>query len=249
MSIKSKVKQILDPQIKRLLPAYVTFDQNRNDRPGALFKAWGMAFTNQLGGGYYEFGVYRGESFRESYRIYQGYAAWGKSQSQSPEMWRRQIKRDFNHHFYAFDTFEGMPDNQENMLTFAKGTFLSSLKEVKLAGEKLGMFEGERIRYFKGMFADIIKFQAEGIKQLQPAVIVNIDSDLYASVVDALEIVHPKLQQGTVLLMDDWNCFRANRNQGERRALKEFLEKYPQVEVENWFPYSHVGQAFIVHLK
>jgi len=164
-------------------------------------------------------------------------------------MWRRQIKHDFSHHFYAFDTFEGMPDNQENMPVFAKGTFLSSLEEVRLAGEKLGMFEGERIRYFKGMFKDIAKFKAEEIKQLQPAVVVNIDSDLYVSAVDALEIVRPKLQQGTVLLMDDWNCFRADRNQGERRALKEFLEKYPQVEVENWFSYSHTGQAFVVHLQ
>jgi len=51
MSLRIKVKHILNSRIKRLLPAYVTFGQNRNDRSGALFKAWGMALTNQLRGG------------------------------------------------------------------------------------------------------------------------------------------------------------------------------------------------------
>ena len=79
MRIKGEIKKILAPAIKRALPAYVTFDQNRNDTPGALFKAWGLAIVNQMKGAYYEFGVYQGESFRESYRIYQEYAAWGQA--------------------------------------------------------------------------------------------------------------------------------------------------------------------------
>ena len=67
--------------------------------------------------------------------------------------------------------------------------------------------------------------------------------------VDALDIVKPKLQQGTVLLMDDWNCFCADNKQGERLAVKEFLEKNKHITLESWFPYAHTGQAFIVHLN
>ena len=66
---------------------------------------------------------------------------------------------------------------------------------------------------------------------------------------DALEIVKPKLQQGTILMMDDWNCFRADNNQGERRVLREFFEKNSNIETESYFPYSFAGQAFIVHIK
>lgn len=207
-----------------------------------------MVITNRLAGGYYEFGVYKGESFRESYRIHQGYVTWHRTQTQSPEMWRRQIRWEVNHHFYAFDTFAGMPANTEENEVYAQGSFLSSLDEVRRAGQQVGMVEGEQIRYFKGTFAEIASAQAEELATLQPAVIVNIDSDLCASAADALAIVRPKLQQGTILLMDDWNCFGANRNKGERRALREFLENYPEIEVESWFPYSIVGQAFIVHL-
>jgi len=172
-----------------------------------------------------------------------------QAQSKSNEMWRRKVKWECGHPFYAFDTFEGMPDNNENNENFAKGTFLGSLEEVKSAGEKSGMFEGDQIQYFKGLFSNIAKAQSEEIEKLQPAVIVNIDCDLYVSTVDALEMVASKFQQGTVLLMDDYNCFCADQSQGGRCALREFLEKHSEIEIEKWFPYSHVGQSFIVHIK
>ena len=106
---------------------------------------------------------------------------------------------------------------------------------------------GESAKYFVGTFADIAKRQEQAICALQPAAIVHIDCDLYASARDALELVSPKLQQGTVLLFDDYNCFSADPNQGERRALREFLASHPDIEVESWFSYLFAGQAFLVH--
>ena len=84
---------------------------------------------------------------------------------------------------------------------------------------------------------------------MPPAAIVNLDCDLYISTVDALNIIYPKLQQGTIFLVDDYNAFCADRNQGQRKAIREFLEAYPEIELEPWFPYSHLGQTFIVHLR
>ncbi len=110
------------------------------------------------------------------------------------------------------------------------------------------MYEGDSIKYFKGLFSEVSKQNATNIADLQTAAIVNIDSDLYMSASDALEIVKPKLQQGAILMMDDWNCFRADNNQGERRALREFLEKNSHIETEKYFSYSYAGQAFIVHI-
>ena len=170
-------------------------------------------------------------------------------QSNSSEKWRQKIKWDFDHHFFAFDTFDGMPENLENNEHFAQGSFLCSLENVKLEGEKIGMYEGDSVKYFKGIFSEISKNNTPDIANLQPVAIVNIDSDLYMSACDALEIVKPKLQQGTILMMDDWNCFRADNNQGERRALREFLEKNSYIETEKYFSYSFAGQAFIVHMK
>ena len=111
------------------------------------------------------------------------------------------------------------------------------------------MYEGDSIKYFKGLFSEVSKQNATNIADLQTAAIVNIDSDLYMSACDALEIVKPKLQQGAILMMDDWNCFSADNNQGERRALREFLEKNSHIETEKYFSYSFTGQSFIVHIK
>lgn len=103
------------------------------------------------------------------------------------------------------------------------------------------------IRYFVGTFADVAQGEAETLKELQPAAIVNIDCDLYASARDAVEIVASKLVQGSVLLVDDWNTFAADRNAGERKAMREFLEAHPELSIESWFPYEYAGQAFLVH--
>ena len=230
-------------------PDYFKSHQNRNDRTGALYRAWGHVISSNMGGAYYEFGIYKGSSFRESFLTYQIYANWMLSQSNSSEKWRQKIKYDFDHHFYGFDTFEGMPENLENNEQFAQGSFLGSLENVKLEGEKIGMCEGDSVKYVKGIFSEVLRNDTLEIVNLQPAAIVNIDSDLYMSACDALEIVKPKLQQGTILMMDDWNCFRADNNQGERRALREFLEKNSNIETEKYFSYSFAGQAFIVHMK
>jgi hypothetical protein len=149
-----------------------------------------LTVTNKTWGGYYEFGVYKGDSFRESYRIYQQYVKWMKSEANSPEKWRQEIDWKWDNHFYGFDTFKGMPNNDEGNQNFSKGTFLSSLDEVKRMGEKVGMFEKSgNVKYFQGTFDSIAQNNSADIERLQPAAVVNIDGDLYLSAVDALNIV------------------------------------------------------------
>ena len=55
------------------MPFWVKSPQNRNDRIGALYKAWGHVINSNMGGAYYEFGIYKGSSFRESFLAYQQY--------------------------------------------------------------------------------------------------------------------------------------------------------------------------------
>ncbi|MDO8571540.1 MAG: TylF/MycF/NovP-related O-methyltransferase [bacterium] len=223
---------------------FLSMPLHRNDRVGMLYRCWGYVFTNLLKGAYYEFGVYKGDTCIESWKAYSGLKKWVESQLSSPEAWRREALKEYAHyphHFYGFDTFEGMPENDEKNSTFSKDSFFASLNEV----ERKCLEKKMEIRFFKGLFSDIPE---ETMNDLQPAVIVNIDSDLYFSARDALEKVKDKLQQGTVLLMDDYNCFSADNSQGERRALKEFCLKYPRIQFEPWFIYATVGQAFICHL-
>jgi hypothetical protein len=236
--------------VRPLLPQSVASNLNRNDRTGALFRAWGHVVANQIEGAYYEFGVYRGDAFRASVAAHRVCRQWVQDQLASDEAWRRRTwdaYANITHHFYAFDTFEGIPENAEGERTFAAGNFSCSLGEFARRNREAGILEGPGVRYVAGAFSEVAQRRAGELAGLQPAAIVNLDCDLYASARDALALVAPKLQQGTVLLADDWNTFRARRDQGERRALAEFLDRHREVAVEPWFTYEFAGQAFLIH--
>lgn len=246
------IKKAYEQVSRALLPRYLTSNINRNDRVGALHRAWGYIFSNQLRGAYYEFGVYFGDSFRNSYRVYGDFAHWIQSQLHSTETWRPKLAAhyaDFAHEFYAFDTFEGIPENNEGNAAFQKGNFACDLATFRRLNSAVGIKDGGRFKTFKGRFRDVAKNQSGDLEQLQAAAIVNIDGDLYASAVEALDIIAPKLVQGSVLLMDDYHHFAARNDAGTRRAVKEFLEKHPNLSLESWFAYEFVGQAFLVHKK
>jgi hypothetical protein len=250
-ALRSKLRSIREKLANRLLPTGVTFGPNRNDRIGALHRAWGYVVTNRIRGGYYEFGVYRGDTFRAAYHIYQGYALWVQTQLKSDEGWRRDVANDysdFKHHFYAFDTFEGMPENQEKNVSFVQGSFYCSLDEFVRLNEAEGIKVSDQVQYLQGTFDEVKSQKASDLDRMQPAAIVNLDCDLYVSAVSALSIIKPKLVQGTVLLADDWNTFSADRTNGERKALAEFLEREPHISLEPWFTYMYTGQAFLVHV-
>lgn len=203
--------------IRRLLPNGVSSDLNRNDRAGALHRAWGHVFSNQIRGAYYEFWVYRGDSFRTSYRVHRQFARWAQGQLTASEEWRRKTAARYvtdNHQFHAFDTFAGMPPNAETNALFAGGTFYCSFEEFTRLNRAVGLI---------------------------------VDADLYDSARDALEIVTEKLRQGSVLMCDDWNAFNAHRGTCARRALAEWLDRYRELDAEPWFTYDFAGQAFLVH--
>ena len=236
--------------VRPLLPDGITTDLNRNDRIGALHRAWGYVFTSQIQGAYYECGVYQGETFRASRRVYQRFFRWQQSQRTAQEAWRRAAADGYaayRHHFYAFDTFRGIPENTEGNPVFRAGAFACSREAFARRNRAAGIVEGPAVRYFQGTFAEIAETQREAVSALQPAAIVNIDCDLYRSACEALDLVAPKLVQGTVLLLDDWNTFAARQEAGERRALREFAGRHPQVVVEPWFAYEYTGHAFLVH--
>jgi hypothetical protein len=81
--------------------------------------------------------------------------------------------------------------------------------------------------------------------------VAHIDCDLYQSTVEVLEGLHRGscLQDGTILLFDDWNCNKANPNFDERRAFREFLENQNEFSVTPWFTYGWYGAAYILHAK
>jgi len=219
-------------------------DLNKNDRAGALHRAWGHIFTNHIYGDYVEFGVYQGSSFVESYNQYETFERWLQGQLASPEAWRRRVAQRYSGHkvhFHGLDTFSGMPKNSEDNATFAEGTYVSSY--VKVMEKCLGAgMPANSFSLYQGMFSETAPSLSERLSS--KIAIINIDCDIYGSTVDALTAIRDRLQLGCVLMFDDYNAYCADNSQGERRAFHEFSTS-THFKFEPWFTYQYAGQAFL----
>ncbi len=219
---------------------------NWGDRYGALSKAWGYVFNNELRGDYYEFGVGPGNCLSSSFIIYNRYQNWlaAGSQSADPEHREKAVRfADFEARFYGLDTFEGIPDNDEGNPIFAPGSYKCSIEAVRRRCASVGL-RGDQVQLVKGLFSETAPLLFS--LNPRPAGIINMDCDLYRSAKDAFAVCYHLIQDGTVLLCDDYNHFCASPDKGERRALKEFQEE-KGIQFEPWFPYEYCAQAFLCH--
>lgn len=216
---------------------------HRNDALGALHRAWGYIYANRIIGDYYEFGVYNGVTLYNSWLSHRFFHDGMLVNNDLPYEKSEGIKSFLRERpiFYGFDTFEGMPENDEGEDTLKKQTFHGNQDLVIRRCRNAGLSDPDLV-LVKGLFAE--NRHRVGSR---PAAVVNIDCDLYASAVDALSLIEGRLVQGSVVLCDDFNLFCADPRKGERRAVREFEER-SGFRLEPWFAYGVASQAFLCHL-
>ena len=76
---------------------------------------------------------------------------------------------------------------------------------------------------------------------------VLIDCDLKESTRLALEFIRPSIQEGTIILFDDYVFFKGNVDKGEYGAFNEFQKKYPKILFRRIFDYGYGSRAFIAY--
>lgn len=137
--------------------------------------------------------------------------------------------------YVAFDSFEGLPEIAEidkqdiwekGKLAFPEDRF------VKLVVEN-GM-PRDRLVTVKGFYSESLTPQLKARLAPRKAAVIYIDCDLYASTVPVLDWIVDFLQRGTILVFDDWNCFHADPERGERLAWREFTQRYPHLRFEEF---------------
>ena len=79
--------------------------------------------------------------------------------------------------------------------------------------------------------------------------VVHFDCDLYESTRDALAAIAPVLQDGAMLLFDDWFHYRGHPRKGEARAFSEFRAAHPEWDAVQYQPYSTFCNSFIVYRR
>jgi hypothetical protein len=151
----------------------------------------------------------------------------------------------FNWTYVAFDSFEGLPEIQaiDQQEIWGKGRLKTAEEDFVGRVVAAGM-PRERLVTVKGFYDQVLTSELAESLLPKKAAVIYIDCDLYHSTVPVLNFIRPFLQLGTVVVFDDWNCFLADPNRGERLAWREFLEANPQLKFEP-FVSTAEAQSFI----
>ena len=219
-----------------------------------LYKAAKITSMEIVDGDYLEFGVFQGASFINAYNILkQVYEErfTHERQLHGDELCARIRNRWENIRFIAFDSFEGLPemcgtDTQTN--DFVKGKFCCNeedfIKNIKGKGVML-----EKVATVPGWFEKTCSEETKKKLRLTKASIVHIDCDLYESTKVVLDFITPLLDDGTIIIFDDWYCYRGNPELGEQKAFYEWVEKLPDWTFTQFQKESHTRNSFISNHK
>ncbi len=189
-----------------------------------------VAFT-QLEGDYLEFGVYEGGTFVSAFYFAQ----------------RNQLA---DLRFYAFDSFAGLPTltgiDQTGHREFARGEYACDATSFRQRIARSGV-DLARVEIVPGWYDEVLNEATRSRLSLRAAAIVMVDCNLYESTVPVLRFVTDYVQDGTVVLFDDWFCFRGHPERGQRRAFTEWLQCNPQLRASEFQRFGWNGNSFILH--
>jgi hypothetical protein len=192
-----------------------------------IHKSFAYIMNNKISGNYAEFGVFNGTTTLEAIAASR---IFGLDEVQ----------------FYIFDSFEGLPelDSKDTEEIFFKGQFSSSL-DVFLQNLKSEHADLGRFHIFPGYFTQTLpELKTDGLT----FAFVFIDCDLYSSTVPVLEFIKDRLRQGSIIAFDDWYCYDSP-DKGERKAVTEWLQKNPDLELVEYNNFRWAGKSFIVNFK
>lgn len=213
----------------------------------ALFFSYAIQYINWecVEGDILEFGVSVGKSFALLSRLYhENLSHW---QYREPVCTGRRVG--------GFDSFEGLPPDVHPHPRWKAGSFANNYLhghpslpfDAPITPESIDrMFDVcglPRPEIEVGRFEATIPGTIPS--KYRKAALVHIDSDLYASAKCVLNGVEPILANGALVLFDDWFMYQGDPNQGEQRALREFLAEHPQWEAIPYQTYSVFCNSFI----
>lgn len=215
------------PRLLRLLALPLgrhlnTDDAYRWEATRMLNNAFCYVQQEGIEGDYAEFGVFEGRLLSAAWQAIQRY---GLSRAS----------------MHAYDSFEGLPAVQgvDEYGPFRTGQFRSPRRVFDAETRKI---PAERLTVTEGLF-DV---SLPGADKHRIAV-AWVDCDLYQSTVPVLDFLTTQLQDGAVLVFDDWFCFHGRPDRGEQRACREWLDANTEISLVPYRDFHWAGRSFLVN--
>ena len=215
--------------IRRMVETVVDRVVERKLSLSALDVAIDLAVGNQVPGDYLEFGVYRGDSFVRAYKRFAGN--------------EKQYGLQPTARFFAFDSFEGLPESPEGFRPqqYAGGAYAAGERQLSENLRHNGIDLG-RVRIVKKWFNELGSSD-KAANELHAASVVYLDCDVYESTKAALDFVRDLLVDGSVIVLDDFHRHRTSKHHGVRRAWEEFLTENTHLEATVVHLYRRIAFA------
>ncbi|MFQ5668099.1 MAG: TylF/MycF/NovP-related O-methyltransferase [Candidatus Binatia bacterium] len=158
----------------------------------------------------------------------------------------------------GFDSFEGLPISEEKHPRWRPGDCRTNHAWHPLLEINGPVMPQVTIDLFKACqlpapLIEVGPFHATLpclVPAKYPAVaLLHVDCDLYESTRDVLQGIAPALQDGSLVLFDDWFHYKGNPNRGEAAAFREFLQVHPEWEAVHYRSFGTFCNSFILHRK
>ena len=208
------------------------YSHNR-DRYFAFKDAFAYTSYEKVKGDFLEFGVARGRTI--IYSIYHN----------------KEFSSEGGTKFFGFDSFQGFPKPKGVDLIFERfkegeDNFSEKLIQKNLLNH-FGINHG--VTLVKGFYSEILAGKTPQDFRIKKARVISIDCDLYQSALEALTFCTQAIQEGTVILFDDYYCYHGRPDRGEQAAIHDWLTANPKLNLVPFKRYANVGMAFIVNIN
>jgi O-methyltransferase len=231
---KRWIWNLLDQLVLRIPYFTELWNQGMSKNLG-LLAGWHFISRIELEGDYLEFGVFRGETFRNAILA-------------ARQGFRGTREGKYFGKFFAFDSFQGLPkvaSMSDPNNPYIQGEFCSSRQVFNDTLGKLS--QKNAVHVIEGWFSEVLNPETAKRIPLSLAAFINIDCDLYEPTVSVLEFVLPYLQTGTVIYFDDWYSLKGSIADGEGRACQEWLERHKNIKLVEYRNIGITGKMFIVN--
>lgn len=162
---------------------------------------------NGILGDYWEFGVFQGRSFIRAYNTFKSL-------------------NSLNRKFVAFDSFQGLPESKEPFKPnqYEKGAFSCPENEFKSNLEIAGLNKN-KIEVISGFYEESLKSEITLSKLKNSKIaVVYIDCDIYESAREVFNFITNYLQDGSIIVMDDWFRHLGIPQYGIQKAFYNWIE-------------------------
>ncbi|MCD4759805.1 TylF/MycF family methyltransferase [archaeon] len=148
----------------------------------------------------------------------------------------------------TFDSFEGMPLIKSKLKIIKKGKFKTNYQIVK---SNLKQYETDdiKVEVVKGYYKDTCNKQLVKHRNIKKISVLYIDCDIYESTKQALDFATPYLQNGSIIVFDEFYGWFTDYKHSEYKAFKEWQQNNPNFELVEFHKFGNVHNSFILLIK